>query len=115
MFLYFSIPTAIIGAALFFTVFTVKGWFGNRKHFTPQTVALSERQIAFTSADGTYSVPWEGYRRFKETRRSFLIWQGFAGHWLLLPKSALPTSQAIDRCRELLQAHLAASDWFFGH
>jgi hypothetical protein len=108
----FMLPTTLLMALMIIAIASIHPWFSHRKLLTDQEVLLSADAITFASADGASSVPWSTYARYKETRRSLLIWKGRL--WMLLPKRAFASADQLDRCRALLVRHLGRSRWFFG-
>jgi hypothetical protein len=108
----FMLPTTLLMALMIIALASIHPWFLHKKLLTHQEVSLSADDITFASADGTSRVPWTTYARYKETRRSLLLWKGRL--WMLLPKRAFASADELDRCRALLARHLIRSRWFFG-
>jgi len=114
VFCYFILPAWLVGSAILACFFTVYTWLAHRKMAVHQTVAIREPSVAVSSKDGSATLPWTTFTRYKETPWSFLVWNISPGNWLMLPKSAFPSLQALEDCRELLARQLRRSTWFFG-
>jgi hypothetical protein len=108
----FMLPTTLLMAVMIIAIASVYPWFLHRRLLTPQEVSLTADAITCASADGDASVPWTAYARYKETRRSFILWKGQV--WMLVPKRAFASAEELDRCRALFATHLERSRWFFG-
>ena len=114
IFCYYLLPVAFIGAVCMALAKTAASWLGAGQYREEQTVTLGDEALTVASRDKTTLHAWETYARYKETRFSFLMWSVGSRQWLLLPKSAFDSPRAVERCRELLAAHLERSGWFFG-
>jgi hypothetical protein len=114
-FIYFGIPCSVIGAVLLIIFLAAHSWTLHTRSLRQRTITLGATSLSIRSNDGAFTVPLSAYSAFKETRWSFLLWDRFSRSWLLLPKTAFPSVDSIDRCRELLSKHLKHSTWFFGH
>lgn len=112
---YWVLPAALVGSTLLVTFFTIYSWFTHRREHGPHTVSLGEEAVTVATKDGTGTLAWTTFTRYKETPWSFLIWNISPGNWLMLPKSAFPSLKALDDCRDLLARRLRKSTWFFGH
>jgi hypothetical protein len=110
----FMLPFTFVMAAMIISIATIHPWLSHKKHLIPSEVALSTESIASASSDGVGVLPWTTYTRYKETRRSFIIWNPQNHLWVLLPRRAFVSPDDWQRCRELLARHLRKSRLFFG-
>ena len=115
VFFYFVIPASVAGSAVLVTFLTTYSWFTHRKENRLHTISLGEESVTVATKDGTGTLAWTTFTRYKETPWSFLVWNNSTGNWLMLPKSAFPSLKALEDCRELLARRLRKSTWFFGH
>lgn len=113
VFLMFEIPFLLVMVAMVVVISATYAWFAHRKALTHQDVALSEAGIEFAGRDGSGFLPWTTYPCYKETRWSFIVWNGRQS-WFMLPKREFEPPNGVNRCRELLAQHLRRSRWFFG-
>jgi hypothetical protein len=109
VFLFFGLPFLVLIVAMVPLVVATREWLAGRR-VEEIDVALREEGVTLSAMDSTATVGWEVYGRFKETPRSFIIWQPGGGGWLLLPKRLLADDQAA-RCRELLASRCTRSTW----
>ncbi|MEN6498529.1 MAG: YcxB family protein [Thermoguttaceae bacterium] len=115
VFCYFGIPFIIIMAVMPVFVGATHAWFGHFRILVLQNVSLSEQGLSHTSVDGHAVISWQTPTCYKETPWSFILWwPGNTGAWMLLPKRAFSTLDAIDRCRQILSSHAKSSTWYFG-
>jgi hypothetical protein len=96
------------------SLLVVFSWFSQGRSIPDQTVTLVKASLVVSSKDGSATLPWTTFTRYKETPWSFLVWRIRPATWLMLPKSVFPSLRAIEDCRELLARHLKRSTWFFG-
>lgn len=112
VFFMFVLPIQCIMVVIFILISSSYTWYVYRNY--PQEVALSEEGIALASRDEHSELKWTASLRFKETRRSFIIWTSPGPAWLMLPKRAFSSPDDLRRCTVLLTSHLPRSRWFFG-
>lgn len=114
VFFIFELPFmafVVIGTILLYSFVT---WRQHAKFLTPQQVVLSAKSIRMTSRDGDGTLPWSTYPRYKETRRSFILWNPRGRAWMMLPKRAFASKDDQERCRMLLASNSRQSIWYFG-
>ena len=70
--------------------------------------------MAFSGPDGSGTLAWSVYDRFKETRWNFILWNSRTSAWTIFPKRAFASEGDLDRCRDLLSENLRRSRWYFG-
>jgi len=92
---------------------TVISWLGERKLVKPQHLALSSDGIEFADDSARGVLPWSVYKYYLENRWAFFIWHPQGSLWLMLPKRQFAAPSEVDQCRELLQANLQPSRWFY--
>jgi YcxB-like protein len=114
VFLYFALPASVVGSAVLVSFLTTYSWFTHRKEHGQHTISLGKESVTVATKDGTGTLAWTTFTRYKETPWSFLVWNISPGNWLMLPKSAFPSINALEDCRELLARRLRRSTWFFG-
>ena len=95
-------PFAILMASVAFFTAATSEWLNARLNLVTMVIAVDERGLTVETADVTAPSGWEVYNKHKETRWSFLLWQGIGHHWLLLPKRSFPSAHSIERCRRIL-------------
>ncbi len=76
-------------------------------------LVLSDEGITFVNQNESGLVKWDRYENYLENRWCFLIWNRKDATCFLFPKRMFTTETEQSRCRELLQAHLQPSRWFF--
>jgi uncharacterized membrane protein SirB2 len=113
VYFYFVLPFTLVMTAMIVLIATIKPWRSHAKHLVPQEVTLSEETIAITAAGTEGVVPWNTFKYFKETSRSFIIWRSWRSAWVLLPKRAFESERSVEECRTLLMHRLRPSHWFF--
>ncbi|HWY76128.1 MAG TPA: YcxB family protein [Verrucomicrobiae bacterium] len=113
VFFMFMLPFMMVMSVFVVVLASFYKWRSHAKYLTPQELGLSEESIHVASQDGSATLPWTAYQCFKETGRSFILWNR-RNVWLLLPKRALAPGDNVERCRFLLTRHLRQSRWFFG-
>ena len=86
-------------------------WMKHVNSHSPQELALSDESIAFRSRNGSGVLSWSRFKYYKETPSCFFLFQG--GLFVTLPKRALTSPEALNRCRDLIARHLKRSHWFF--
>jgi YcxB-like protein len=110
----FMLPFTFVMAGMIISIATIHPWLSHKKHLIPCEVALSTDSITSANSDGFSVLPWTNYKRYKETRRCFIMWNPQNRLWVLLPRRAFVSPGEWERCRELLARHLRKSRWFFG-
>lgn len=116
LFCFFVVPFLVIIELFLFFFITTYTWLMHRQAISTmsnQSVTIADIGFMCESSLGQTAYSWERPTSFKETRRSFFIWQPGTRFWLLLPKSAFPSAASIDACRTILCAHAKPSTWFF--
>ena len=113
VFCYYLLPLAVIGAVFMALASSAASWLGAGQFREEQSVTLGDEGLTVSSRDKVTIQTWDTYARYKETRFSFLMWSVSSRNWLLLPKSAFDSLQSVEKCRDLLAAHLTRSTWFF--
>jgi hypothetical protein len=114
IFVIFVLPSLLVMAAFLILVISVHSWWTYSRTAVPQELSLPPDSIGFSGPDGDGTRPWSLYNRFKETRRSFVLWNARTSAWAQLPKRAFRSEDDVQRCRDLLSRHLQPSRWFFG-
>jgi hypothetical protein len=114
VFFVFTVPFLILMSGFVILVISLSGRFLHRKYLIPLRIVLSKESIQITSSDEASVIPWKTYKYFKETRRSFIIWDPKGSHWFLLPKRAFTSAADLEKCREFLAQNLKPSRQFFG-
>jgi hypothetical protein len=110
-----AVPTSVL---MLFTplVFAAKEWFADTHRHDLQNLQITEQGMIARSFAGTAERTWSIFSRYKETRRSFLIWGKVAGKaqsdYVLIPKRALGRAEDVEWFRSLLSARLQASSWY---
>jgi hypothetical protein len=113
-FFFFILPFFGLMIPFMILVGSVKSWLENRKYYAVQDVALSEDSIIFRGGDGSGTLPWTAFTRYKETPWSFIIWNPAGWRWMMFPKRAFTSPDHVQRCRDLFARHLAYSRWYLG-
>lgn len=108
------LPFLLIMSVMMILVIAIRDWWAHSKYLIPQQVAISEKSIQLASTDGTSILPWTTYTYYKETGRSYILWNSRTSQWLLLPKKAFSSSHDRDMCRSILARDLRLSRWFLG-
>jgi hypothetical protein len=108
------LPFLLATMAVVVLVVSIRAWWLHSRHAVPQELSLSPESITFSGRDGSGSLPWTVYDRFKETRWSFIFWNSRNSTWTMFPKRAFPSEEETRRCRDLLSGRLQQSRWFFG-
>jgi YcxB-like protein len=118
-FCYFGLPATLITAIFMVIMMAMHSRRRHRSVLVQQCVRLGETTLTLASSEGAAIVPWTRFTHYKETPWSFFLWRIAPGSlprtevWLMLPKSAFPSADATEKCRELLARHLKRSTWFF--
>jgi hypothetical protein len=110
----FMLPALPIMAVVIIIMFAFQSWRAHLKHLIPQDVVLSEEAMFFATSEGSGTIPWTSYQHFKETRKSFILWQRGTRQWVLFPKRGFTSREDLQRARWLFEGHLRRSRWFFG-
>lgn len=111
MFFMFVLPSLLFMMAFVVLLRSAHTWFQSRSA-VPQELSISPDSIAFSGPDGSGTLPWSTYDRFKETRGSFLLWNSGTPAWMILPKRAFGSGDDVNWCRDTLSGHLQQSPWF---
>ncbi len=74
----------------------------------PVEMELSETQFHGQSIHGEARLPWELFRKYKENKRCFLLYQT-AGLFHILPRQLFESESDVDRTRELLARKIVSS------
>ncbi len=114
MFFMFVLPFLLVNMMFVTLVVSVRPWWLHSKIAVPQELSLSLESIAFSGPDGSGTLPWSVYDRFKETRWSFIVWNSRTSAWTMFPKRAFTSEEDLRQCRDLLSRQLQPSRWFFG-
>src|SRR5581483_12170514 len=114
VFFMFVLPFMVVIGGMMVLIISFGAWRAHTKYLIPQQMILSANSIHIASRDGTNTLPWTTYSCYKETRRSFILWNSRDAYWLLLPKRFFGSPQDQDVCRALLGSHLRRTRWFFG-
>jgi len=108
----FGLIPVVLPLLFFAAVFTLRLWWALNQRKTI-FVELDDAGVTFSSGDGKDSRAWTTFGRFKETRRSFIVWQRLSRNHLIIPKRALPDDQTRKWLEQTLHSNLQPSTWFF--
>lgn len=114
VFLMAVLPFLAIMTTMGIAIKSVHAWRSGAKFLGPEEIIFGDETITFAAKEAAGVLPWTTYTWFKETRRSFILWQRGSRAWLLLPKRQFQSAEEVDRMRSLLAKHLTPSRWFFG-
>jgi hypothetical protein len=89
----------VISAGLLFLVLTIQFWYllikfdhADKQGLTGWEVQLSERGTHFRAQEWATFVPWSGFRKIEEGRRSFFLHVDDSVYYIL-PKRWMPTAE----------------------
>lgn len=111
---FFLLPFLVLIIPMIILLTSFHNWFDHKKHLIPQRMTISAGSVYLASQDGTSTLPWSTYPRYKETRRSFILWNPQTKTWIMLPKRAFASKDQIEQCRMLLASNSRQSIWYFG-
>lgn len=109
--LLFEIPCLLIVVGTMMFVLSAFQWRAYAKRPGPEEIIFSDESMTFAGAEGAGVLPWTTYTWFKETRRSFILWQRGTAAWVLLPKRQFRSAEEVSHMRTLLTQHLKPSGW----
>ncbi|MFE9659607.1 YcxB family protein [Streptomyces sp. NPDC005955] len=107
----FALVAAVFVAVL---VLVVQGWSYGRMHQRaadyegPLHAVLDEESLTFTGDHTQIRARWSSFGRYRETRRSFVLFLGDrnGAGFSVLPKAGVQRPEDVDRLRELLDRRL---------
>ncbi len=103
----FASVTIVTLAIAFFS------WMSERKHLQPQYIVFGVEGIEFSGGEQSGKQPWAAFKFYRESRRSFFIWNPKGMAWLMFSKRDFQSSEDLWSFRQMLEDNLVHSRWFF--
>lgn len=76
-------------------------------------VSITEQGITSTGPHGDHASRWEAFNRYRETRRSFLVWHLASRAYMLVPKRCISDDDTLRWFRHLLEMRFGAPSRLF--
>lgn len=114
VFLYFTLPSAVLGPVIVVVMLTLFSWFTHRADLVETTLKFCDRGIRTSVPPDESFSEWQASILFKESSNAFYIWWPGKQAWHMIPFRAFDSDSDRIECRRLLHANLTESTWFWG-
>jgi hypothetical protein len=108
-----TIPIMIAIMVFVILLISFGAWHLEKNSIGPLQIILTAGGIEFAGRDGSGRLPWSAYKYYRESRRSFFVWDPRGSVWFMFPKRGFASSSDLSRLRAMLQKNLKHSRWFY--